>query len=44
MGFQENFGKEKEQLLNYDDSAWAFFSTAVLLLVGLPCLGGLGFC
>jgi len=36
MGFQENFGKEKEQLLNYDDSAWAFFSTAVLLLVGLP--------
>ena len=30
MGFSDTFSKEKEQLLNYDDTAWLFFQCAVL--------------
>ena len=38
MGFRENFGREEQENLQYDDSAFGYFLFTALFLVAVPLI------
>jgi len=36
MGFQENFSRDEKEDLNYDDKAFYYYATTMLLLFLVP--------